>query len=165
MPYTVLGLGSNRHFNDLTPLEVLGKACAELTGLLQNVKVSHVYRTAPMYVQNQDDFYNLVAFGYFEGSCQELLYKIHLIENKYGRNRKSEIRNGPRSLDIDIEVFGKEIISTEELEIPHPRLFERAFVLKPMLEIISENTDISKDFIKKAEVSLQKLSDQRIQRV
>ena len=54
MPYTVLGLGSNRHFHDLTPLEVLGKACSELTGLLQNVKFSHVYRTAPMYVQNQD---------------------------------------------------------------------------------------------------------------
>ena len=70
-----------------------------------------------------------------------MLDDIHQIEAKFGRNRKKEIRNGPRTLDIDIELFGNQIIKTNTLEIPHIRIKERAFVLKPMLEILPNLAD------------------------
>lgn len=104
---------------------------------------SSVYRTKAMYYENQDDFYNAVALGYVsdEKSPFELLKEINRIEEKYGRNRANEIRNGPRSLDIDIELFGDETICASNLEIPHKKLSERAFVLIPAIEILTNSAD------------------------
>ena len=104
-----------------------------------------------MYVTDQDDFLNMAVAGFVDEKVvtpSSLLDKIHAIEAELGRNRAAEIRNGPRSIDIDIELWGNEKISFEDaknpmrnLEIPHPRLKERAFVLIPMLEISGEFAD------------------------
>jgi len=82
-------------------------------------------------------------------SPHDLLFRIHQIEASLGRDRSREMRNGPRSIDIDIEVFGNEIIhfsdsknAMNNLDIPHPRLSERAFVLLPLLEILGKSADI-----------------------
>ena len=80
--------------------------------------------------------------GFFAGDPFELLNLTQKIEAEYGRDRRHEIRFGPRSLDIDIELFADVRIRTESLEIPHPRLCERAFVLIPMLEILPFCADI-----------------------
>ncbi len=100
-----------------------------------------------MYVENQDDFYNMVVSGYVseEVDSHQLLEKIHFIESSLGRDRSKEIRNGPRSIDIDIEFFGDQKIQTENLVVPHPRIAERAFVLIPMLEILKESADLIKE--------------------
>lgn len=94
----------------------------------------------------------MVVCGYVDEhlSPGELLQKIHQIEAAYGRNRSREIRNGPRPLDIDIEFFGDDVINTADLQIPHPRIEERAFVVIPLLEILSKYSDIKmkKDFSK-----------------
>jgi len=138
MKLVVLGLGSNRKFKDLSPVEVLKAACEELNLILNKPVFSSVYKTKAMYVEDQDDFYNMAAAGYVDDNEDpfEYLKKINLIEAKYGRNRENEIRFGPRSLDIDIEIFGNLEIKDPILEIPHPRVQERAFVLIPMLEIL-----------------------------
>lgn len=139
----LLGLGSNRTFSGKTPLELLGGAVERLNGVLENAKFSSVYKTRAMYVEDQDDFYNMAAVGFVpDGTTPENLLKItQKIEADFGRDRTKEIRFGPRSLDIDIELFGDKIIDTPDLQIPHPRVKERAFVLVPAIEILAESSD------------------------
>lgn len=138
----VLGLGSNRSYNGMEPERLLQEGCRQLACILSNFTVSSVYRTKPMYVENQANFFNMVVSGTFNGNAFELLEAIHKIEDEFGRNRANEIRNGPRPLDIDIELFGNEIIKNTDLVIPHPRITERAFVLVPLLEILPDCADV-----------------------
>ena len=124
-------------------MELLSIACEKLKSVLESVVCSSVYITKARYVTNQDDFYNMVVKGYVSDSMSpyDLLNIIHEIEAEGGRNRTKEIRFGPRSLDIDIEEFGDIVVSDEILQIPHPRIQERAFVLIPALEILNESSD------------------------
>lgn len=142
----VLGLGSNKRFNGMSCLEILDKACIELKEILIKPSFSSVYKTKAMYVENQDDFYNMAAIGFVPDDLtpHSLLKKVNEIENKYGRNREEEVRYGPRSLDIDIELFGNSLIRDADLEIPHNKIKERAFVLVPLLEIFLNPADKEK---------------------
>lgn len=139
----LLGLGSNTRYKDFSSMELLSIACEKLKSVLESVVCSSVYITKARYVTNQDDFYNMAVKGYVSDSMSpyDLLNIIHEIEAEGGRNRAKEIRFGPRSLDIDIEEFGDIVISDEILQIPHPRIQERAFVLIPALEILDESSD------------------------
>lgn len=143
-----LGLGSNKKFNGRSPVQILGAAVFELKKLLDGPECSSVYKTRAMYCKDQDDFYNMVVLGYVDGDADggergayNLLDNIHKIEALFGRDRSKEIRNGPRSLDIDIELYGSQKISGETLLVPHPRLKERAFVLVPLVEILAKDAD------------------------
>lgn len=140
MTPVALGLGSNKKFSCLSPDEILGGAIFELSKILHNIEISSVYRTKAMYVVDQEDFYNMALVGLLDdGICaRALLEKIHEIEAAFGRDREKEIRFGPRSLDIDIEFFGRQKILEPDLQIPHPRLKERAFVLTPLLEALDK---------------------------
>ena len=143
MKRVLLGLGSNRSYNGKTPIELLDCAKKELMKVLENMRFSSVYKTKAMYVEDQEDFYNMAAVGYISDDFDSfnLLKIINDIEAKYGRNRDKEIRFGPRSLDIDIELFGNDKINAENLQIPHPRVEERAFVLIPAIEILTDSAD------------------------
>lgn len=160
--FVVLGLGSNRGFGSFDSVHLLARASFLLSGVLSNFRSSSVYRTKPMYFENQDDFLNMAVSGDWDGSPHELLSRIHEIESLLGRDRGSEIKNGPRAIDIDIELFGGEEISFHDpenpmnnLEIPHPRLSERAFVLIPLLEVLPENADIKgRDFFEKSLIKI-----------
>ncbi len=138
MTAVALGLGSNKKFSCLRSEEILGGAVSELSKILCGVRFSSVYRTKAMYVSDQDDFFNMALVGFLDDDvgARALLEKIHEIEAAFGRDREKEIRFGPRSLDIDIEFFGRQKILENDLQIPHPRLKERAFVLVPLLEIL-----------------------------
>ena len=140
MTPVALGLGSNKKFSCLSPEEILGGAIFELSKILHNIEISSVYRTKAMYVVDQEVFYNMALVGLLDdGICaRALLEKIHEIEAVFGRAREKEIRFGPRSLDIDIEFFGRQEILEPDLQIPHPRLKERAFVLTPLLEVLDK---------------------------
>jgi 2-amino-4-hydroxy-6-hydroxymethyldihydropteridine diphosphokinase len=94
-----------------------------------------------MYRQDQADFYNLVCVGAWGGTAAELLAWTQGVEADFGRDRTREMRNGPRTLDIDIEFFGDRQIHTPELTVPHPRILERPFVIKPLLEILANTAD------------------------
>ena len=138
-----MGLGSNKSYNNKTPLELLAAAGEELCLLMENVHFSSVYKTPAMYVTDQEDFYNAAAVGYVADDTDafDFLKKINQIEAKYGRDRDREIRFGPRSLDIDIELFGDEHIDSPTLQIPHIRMEERAFVLIPSIEVLKYSAD------------------------
>ena len=138
-----LGLGSNKGFEGRSPVQLLGGAVFGLGKLLDGLACSAVYKTRAMYYEDQDDFYNMAVLGYVDdgASAFELLDAIHKIEARFGRDRSKEIRNGPRSLDVDIELYGSEKIRAETLIVPHERLKERAFVLVPLVEILAKDAD------------------------
>lgn len=139
----VLGLGANTAFGKIKPYETLKAACVEIAKIIEDLKFSSIYKTSPMYVTDQSDFFNMAVCGFVnvETTAHELLQQTQKIETQFGRDRTKEIRYGPRTLDIDIELFGDKKIDTHELVIPHPRLEERAFVLIPLLEILTDSAD------------------------
>ena len=143
MKRVLLGLGSNKSFDNKKPLQLLAAAGGELCHLMEDLHFSSVYQTKAMYVTDQEDFYNAAALGYVADDVDafDFLHKINEIEAKYGRNREKEIRFGPRSLDIDIELFGDERIESPELQVPHIRMEERAFVLIPSIEVLKYSAD------------------------
>ncbi|MFA7279176.1 MAG: 2-amino-4-hydroxy-6-hydroxymethyldihydropteridine diphosphokinase [Sterolibacterium sp.] len=98
------------------------------------VKVSSLYRTAPVGLKNQPDFINAVAQLHTALSPQQLLEELFQIEGRFGRLRS--VSNAPRTLDLDLLLHGDGIMTTAELTLPHPRMHQRAFVLVPLLEIV-----------------------------
>jgi 2-amino-4-hydroxy-6-hydroxymethyldihydropteridine diphosphokinase len=125
---------------------------AELSRILGGFRVSPVYRSAPLHVTDQPPFLNAAVSGFFPAArepasrretgsrreAHDLLDIVTAIEARHGRNRASERRWGERSLDIDILLFGEELINEPDLVIPHPRLGERAFALRPLLDLLPE---------------------------
>lgn len=99
--------------------------------------VSAVYETAPWGVEDQDPFLNLVARVRTTLSPHALLADLHRTEDAFGRDRDAEQRWGPRTLDIDLLLYGDEVVDDPPtLAVPHPRLTERAFVLVPLMEVM-----------------------------
>lgn len=137
MEKIVLGLGSNVG----NSMEYLRKAVNSLSRLVYNPQVSSVYKTKPQDYLAQADFLNLVFCGEYDDSPENLLICTQKIERENGRERKKEVEKGPRTLDIDILLFGKRIINTQKLIVPHPAMKKRQFVLIPLLEILPNYAD------------------------
>ena len=158
----ILGLGSNTSFEGKSSVELLKLAVLALQDYLSDIRVSSVYETKPMYVLSQDNFFNAVLRGELKNdlSPEDFLNIIHKIEASLGRDRSKEIRFGPRSIDIDIEKFGDIQMDSPFLTLPHPRIKERAFVLIPLLEILSDSADkkIREEYLS----MLSKLPDQGV---
>ncbi len=128
-----LGLGGN--LGDR--LGALQSALAALrSGGLVTRQVSSVYDTEPVGFLEQGNFLNLALAGEWEGSPRELLDHCLAVEAQLGRVR--QFKDGPRIIDIDILLWGQAIIREPGLEIPHPRLHLRRFVLLPLAEIDPE---------------------------
>lgn len=98
------------------------------------VEVSALYETEPIGVTDQPRFLNLVAGLETTLGPEELLSVLQRIEHDYGRVRTQ--RWGPRTLDLDLLAYENETRATAELQLPHPRLFERGFVLVPLCELL-----------------------------
>ncbi|PJH91236.1 2-amino-4-hydroxy-6-hydroxymethyldihydropteridine diphosphokinase [Bacillus sp. SN1] len=96
-------------------------------------KVSSIYETDPVGYEDQDEFLNMAVEIKTSLNPFELLELTQYIENDLGRTR--EVRWGPRTADLDILLFNRENIETEQLIVPHPRMYERLFVLAPLAEI------------------------------
>lgn len=127
-----IGLGANL----AQPLAQLQQAVAALRLLpaSQLVAVSSFYGSKPMGPQDQPDYVNAVAALDTELSAEALLDALQQIEQQQGRQRKDE-RWGPRTLDLDILLYGDDIINSERLTVPHYGLKQREFVLYPLAEI------------------------------
>ena len=129
MTITYIGLGSN-----------VGDRFANLfdaLGLLINgsalKKVSSVYKTDPQGYRDQPDFLNCVVEADTDMQPHDLLKDVKGIERLMGR--VLNFRNGPRLIDLDILLYGDQVVDMPDLTVPHPRLQERAFMLVPMCEI------------------------------
>tara|TARA_R110001592_G_scaffold320639_2_gene598740 strand:- start:60377 stop:60889 length:513 start_codon:yes stop_codon:yes gene_type:complete len=98
--------------------------------------VSHWYRSLPMGPQDQPDYINGVAELYTELSAVELLRALQKIENNHHRKRLKHW--GPRTLDLDILLYGSQVINQHNLKVPHPGMTTRNFVLTPLADIAPE---------------------------
>jgi 2-amino-4-hydroxy-6-hydroxymethyldihydropteridine diphosphokinase len=94
--------------------------------------VSSLYRTAPI-DSSGDDYINAAARIHTSLDAEVLLQTLQAIEQAHGRERP--YRNAPRTLDLDLLLYGDQIIASPTLTVPHPRMTERAFVLIPLLEL------------------------------
>lgn len=128
-----LGLGSNlgdRRKNIRLALQKINRL--EGTAI---IKLSKIIESKPQGGPgNQRDFLNAVLKIKTNFSALGLLRKLKTIEKDLGRVKG--VRNGPRTIDLDILFYRDTIINTKKLKIPHPRMFERDFVMKPLLEVI-----------------------------
>ena len=125
-----LGLGSNLGNRQA----FLNQACSKLSAVtLQNFRSSEIYESEPLLKMKQSNYFNQVVCGWTELTPVELLGKCQQIETQLGRVRKEHW--GSRKIDLDILSYGKDIVDTERIKIPHPEMEKRSFVLLPLLEL------------------------------
>ncbi|MDS3888220.1 2-amino-4-hydroxy-6-hydroxymethyldihydropteridine diphosphokinase [Staphylococcus hominis] len=137
MVQAYLGLGSN-----IGDRKKLLLTAIDLIGNIKGIKVtkqSSIYETAPIGYTDQPNFLNLCLEIETKLSPQQLLK--HCLDIEQQLHRVREIRWGPRTLDIDILLYSDNIIETDNLSVPHPRMQERAFVLIPLNDIASDKQD------------------------
>ncbi|WBF65914.1 MAG: 2-amino-4-hydroxy-6-hydroxymethyldihydropteridine diphosphokinase [Candidatus Kinetoplastibacterium crithidii] len=127
---TYIGLGSNQGDS----IENIKNAIDYIYSVFHknNCRTSKLYSTTPVDAEGPN-FTNSVMEIYLTNSPINLLDKLHRIENKFGRIRP--YKNAPRTLDIDILLYSNQIIQSHDLVIPHPRMHERLFVLKPLQDL------------------------------
>lgn len=124
-----IGLGSNMGDRE----ENIRRAVALLAEAVRVVTRSSLYETGPVGYEEQADFLNAVTMVETTLSAGELLALCCSIEARLGRVRSRAW--GPRTIDLDILLYGDTILNTPELQVPHPRMAERKFVLAPLAEI------------------------------
>lgn len=137
MTLAYIAIGSNL----ASPLEQVNAAVQALSEIPQSrlVAVSAFYRTPPLGPQDQPDYLNAAVVLETFLDAETLLDNTQRIELQQGRQRKAE-RWGPRTLDLDIMLFGDEIINTDRLTVPHYDMKNRGFMLWPLFEVAPELT-------------------------
>jgi len=133
MTTVYLALGSNLG-DRLANLEA---AIARLAPAVAVTARSRVYETAPMYVTDQPAFLNMAVRGETGLAPGSLLAHLKAVEAELGR-RSGGVRFGPREVDLDILLYGDAVLATPALEVPHPRMVERAFVLRPLADVAAQ---------------------------
>jgi 2-amino-4-hydroxy-6-hydroxymethyldihydropteridine diphosphokinase len=153
-----VGIGSN--LND--PRAQVLQAFSELDGLPHTrvVQKSSLYRSAPMGHAAQPDFINAVAQLETGLPAERLLAELQEVEARHGRERS--FPNAPRTLDLDVLLYGDAQMNSPSLTIPHPRMHERAFVLKPLVEVFAEATIPGHG---RAKALLASCQDQKVERI
>ena len=138
MKKVFIGLGSN--LDD--PLSQLKKAIEYLKQheMLNVINISNFYSSPPMGPQDQPDFINAVVEVATSLSAEQLLDELQKIEHQQGREHKQHW--GARTLDLDILLYGSEVINTERLIVPHRGISERNFVLYPLNDLVEKNFKI-----------------------
>ena len=131
MPLAFIALGANL----ADPAHQIRAALESLSRLPDSrlLCASSLYRTAPVGVAGQPDFINAVALVETTLAPRDLLAALFAIEAEFGRRR--DYRNAPRTLDLDLLLYDDLVLDGAELQLPHPRMHLRAFVLAPLLEI------------------------------
>jgi 2-amino-4-hydroxy-6-hydroxymethyldihydropteridine diphosphokinase len=136
-----IGMGGNLASWAGTPEATLAAAALSLASLGRVARRSSLYSTEPVGFAEQPRFINAVVALETELEPQQLLKALLAIEQEFGRDRSLGFTNGPRTLDLDILLLGDLKIAEAGLEIPHPRMAERVFVLVPLNEIAPHLVD------------------------
>jgi len=132
MPEAYIGIGSNLGDREAT-IETARRAVNQRAGFIQSS--SSLYDTVPWGPVPQGNYLNQVVRISTRLSPRELLDVLQDIERAAGRDRENEVRYGPRTLDLDILLFGDHTVREDGLTIPHPEMAKRAFVLVPLAEM------------------------------
>ena len=134
-----IGIGSNLQ----QPVEQVKQALRHLAEIPRSQLVTHspLYRSTPLGPAGQPDYINAVAVLRTTLAPLDLLDALQVIEQRQGRIRDGE-RWGPRTLDLDILLYGEQQIVNDRLTVPHPGLGQRNFVLYPLYDVAGENLNI-----------------------
>lgn len=132
-----IGMGGNLSSPAGRPEATLTKAAEQMFTLGRILCRSPLYSTKPVGLASQPRFINAVVALETELAPRALLEGLLDLEREFGRDRSAGVENGPRTLDLDILLMGDLCIHEAGLEVPHPRLAERGFVLVPLNEIAS----------------------------
>jgi 2-amino-4-hydroxy-6-hydroxymethyldihydropteridine diphosphokinase len=130
-----IALGSNLPSIYGDPAATVREAARKLGTLGRVIAVSSLYVTTPVGFVDQPDFVNAAALLEAELAPLQLLGALLSLEKTFGRDRRAFPPKGPRTLDLDLLLYGGEVLLTPELTLPHPSMHERAFVLQPLAEI------------------------------
>jgi len=136
-----IALGANLPSSAGPPEATLAAAAERMAALGRITARSSLYSTAPVGFQEQPRFVNSVVALETHLSPCELLSALLALELEFGRDRAANPANGPRPLDLDLLFYGDLVLAVSSLELPHPRLAERAFVLVPLHEIAPDFRD------------------------
>jgi len=129
----VIGLGGN-----VGDVRATFQRAREALAQLGDVRSAGLYRSAPIGPPQPEFLNTAVRVRFADGTPGEVIATVLEIERLLGRDRRAEARNGPRSIDLDVLVWGTRVIRTPELEVPHPRLAERRFALLPLVDLFGE---------------------------
>jgi len=135
MQTAYIGMGANIPSPAGPPETTLAAAFDRLSSIGHVCGRSSLYSTAPMGFADQPRFLNAVIALKTDLSPASLLAALLRIEHDFGRKRSAGVLNGPRTLDLDVLLYGDLVLHEANLDIPHPRLADRAFVLVPLHEI------------------------------
>jgi 2-amino-4-hydroxy-6-hydroxymethyldihydropteridine diphosphokinase len=141
MSLAYIALGANLPSSAGPPETTLAAAAERLAALGNITARSSLYSTAPVDFRDQPRFANAVVALQTHLSPQQLLDSLLAIELEFGRDRAASPPNGPRTLDLDILFYGDMVLNQSGLELPHPRLAGRAFVLVPLHQIAPDLHD------------------------
>jgi 2-amino-4-hydroxy-6-hydroxymethyldihydropteridine diphosphokinase len=130
-----IGMGGNIPSTAGAPEATLVAAVVRLGSLGRIVRASSLYSTEPVGYADQPRFVNAVVAIETSLSARQVLESLLCIERAFGRDRSAGIKDGPRTLDLDLLLMGDEVVHQDDLDLPHPRLAERVFVLAPLAEI------------------------------
>ncbi|MDE1154545.1 MAG: 2-amino-4-hydroxy-6-hydroxymethyldihydropteridine diphosphokinase [Acidobacteriaceae bacterium] len=133
-----IALGSNLSSAYGDPSATVREAMLQLRTLGTVQAVSSLYRTAPVGYVDQPDFVNAAAVLETDLSALPLLRALLALEQNFGRDRTAGPAKGPRTLDLDLLLYGQQVLAEPELILPHPAMRERRFVLEPLAEIAPE---------------------------
>lgn len=140
MTTAYIALGSNLPSPAGNPQQTLEAAIEALAALGHLSARSSFYTTDPVGYADQPAFLNAAVAIETTLAPEALLYRLLAIEQHFGRDRSHGIPNGPRTLDLDLILYGDHVLNSEQLTLPHPRMHQRAFVLEPLVEIASLQT-------------------------
>lgn len=135
MTTVYLALGSNVGDSESN----IARAVELLRSEVKDIKLAPLYKTKPVGYTDQPDFVNTALSGKTDLAAKALLAFVKDVEQRVGRIER--FRWGPREIDIDIIFYGKQVISTPVLTVPHPLFQERDFVLKPLCDLNPQLTD------------------------
>ena len=129
----VIGLGGN-----VGDVADRFRRAREALAQLGSVTSAPLYRTAPIGPAQPPYLNSAVRVRWDVVTPGELIATVLEIERMLGRDRRGEPRWGPRTIDLDVLLWGERVVRTPELEVPHPRLHERRFALRPLIELVGE---------------------------
>ena len=158
MTVAYVGIGSNLD----QPKNHVCLAIEQLAGIPGTAVVKHssLYRSGPVGYADQPDFVNAVAQIETSLPASRLLTELKQIETRHGRRRS--FKNAPRTLDLDILLYGEVTMTLAHLTLPHPRMHERAFVLKPLYEVAPHASIPGVGTVKDC---LERIQDQKAERI
>lgn len=158
MTVAFVGVGANLG----EPRSQVKQALLELDAIPHTrlIDASSLYRSEPLGYAEQPEFVNAVAQLETGLPAERLLAELQAIEARHGRERS--FANAPRTLDLDLLLFGNAVLDEEALMVPHPRMHERAFVLAPLLEIAPQASVPGRGAVKEL---LKGCGNQRIERI